>query len=155
MAHFAQLNDDNIVINVIRINDEDLKKKEWWDPLGLFTGKKELEHLGVSLCQDLFNDKSSKWKRTCKQTQNGKHYLGGTPFRKNFAGLGMIYDEERDAFYYPCPHKSWRFNESTCWFVAPDPYPCKLDPYDLNFYEWDEERMGWVIFKRVDKKKPK
>lgn len=152
MAYFAQLDENNIVINVITVSNNDLKRKAWWDPLGLLTGKKELEKVGVDFCQDLVNDKSSRWRQTCNKTREGVHIEGGTPFRKNYAGIGMIYDEDRDAFYVPRPvvdgvvYKSWIFNEFTCWFEPPIPCPNKfnVDIADDKFYRWDEDNLNWV-----------
>jgi hypothetical protein len=58
--------------------------------------------------------------------------------RKNYAGIGMIYDRERDAFYTQQPYSSWILNEDTCIWEAPIPYPT-----DGNFYYWDEDTLEW------------
>ena len=64
MAHFAELDENNIVTNVIVVSDDDCKKKEWWDPLGLLTGKKISEAVGISFCQNHCGDPNSKWLMT-------------------------------------------------------------------------------------------
>jgi hypothetical protein len=73
--------------------------------------------------------------------------LGGTwvqtsysgSIRKNFAGIGFTYDEERDAFIPPQPFESWELNENTCRWMAPTPYP-----QDGRIYKWDEESLTWI-----------
>ena len=64
---------------------------------------------------------------------------GGTPLRKNFAGKGYYYDEERDAFIPPKPFISWVLNENTCQWESPVPYPV-----DNNQYTWDEQTTSWI-----------
>jgi hypothetical protein len=70
----------------------------------------------------------------------GVHQNGGTPFRKNYAGVGYIYDPVRDAFYAPQPFESWTLNEDTCLWEAPVAYP-----EDENSYLWDEETLNWIL----------
>lgn len=81
-----------------------------------------------------------EWIQTSYNTFGGEHKLGGTPLRKNYAGIGYIYDRVRDAFYAPQPYPSWNLNEESCLWEAPIPYPT-----DGNFYEWDEEKKDWII----------
>lgn len=76
-------------------------------------------------------------KRTSYNTQGGVHKLGGTPFRKNYAGVGHIYDPVRDAFYTEQPYASWTLDESTCYWQAPTPRP-------EGNYIWDEETQNWI-----------
>lgn len=80
-----------------------------------------------------------KWVRTSYNTHGGVHTHGKTPLRKNFAGIGMIYDSERDAFYTKKPYNSWTLNEDTCLWEAPHPYPD-----DDKFYTWNEDQNKWV-----------
>lgn len=80
-----------------------------------------------------------EWIQTSYNTQAGVHKLGGTPLRKNFAGIGYVYDKERDAFYVPQPYPSWTLNEETCLWEAPVPHP-ENDKY----YKWDEQQLNWV-----------
>jgi hypothetical protein len=86
----------------------------------------------------LFGDPSI-WVQTSYNTFAGKHQLGGTPLRKNYAGVGSIYDSVRDAFYLPQPFASWILNEETCLWEPPVPVP----DYDKN-YTWDEDKSAWI-----------
>jgi len=78
------------------------------------------------------------WKRTSYNTTGGVHSNGGTPFRKNYAGIGYTYDEIRDAFIPPKPFESWILNEYTCLWESPIPYP-----NETEFYYWDESTISW------------
>ena len=89
---------------------------------------------------DTFTDSSpGEWIQTSYNTHGGVHELGGTPFRKNYAGIGDIYDPIRDAFYAPQPYPSWTLDEDTCLWIAPTPMPD-----DGNRYTWNEETQTWV-----------
>ena len=79
-------------------------------------------------------------KRTSYNTIGGVHQNGGTPFRKNYAGVGYTYDPVRDAFYAPQPFESWTLNEDTCLWQAPVVYPD-----DGNSYIWNEEIINWEL----------
>ena len=79
------------------------------------------------------------WVQTSYNTQGGEHKLGGTPLRKNYAGIGFTYDETRDAFIPPKPFASWVLNEDTCLWEAPVAMPT-----DGKFYTWDEATTSWV-----------
>ena len=78
------------------------------------------------------------WVKTSYNTNGGVHQLGGTPLRKNYAGIGYTYDEQRDAFIPPKPFESWTLNEETCLWESPIPYP-----QDEKLYIWDEEQQNW------------
>jgi len=119
MAHYAFLDENNIVIEVITGKDEGVDGIDWEEWYGNFRGK---------VC-----------KRTSYNTLGGVHSSGGTPFRKNYAGIGYSYDETRDAFIPPKPFSSWILNEETCLWISPVPYP-----NDGNFYEWNEEMQNWT-----------
>ena len=80
------------------------------------------------------------WKQTSYNTHGGVHSSGGTPLRKNHAGIGFIYDENRDAFIPPKPFNSWILNEDTCLWNAPVAYPT-----DGNKYTWNESTLTWDI----------
>ena len=86
----------------------------------------------------LFGEPSS-WVQTSYNTQGGVHVLGGTPLRKNFAGIGFTYDAVRDAFIPFQPFPSWVLNEDTCLWESPIPYP-----QDGKEYIWNEEQLNWV-----------
>lgn len=95
---------------------------------------------------DSFVDSSpGEWIQTSYNTRGGVHYGqdgepdGGTALRKNFAGIGYIYDHARDAFYTPQPHASWTLDEDSCTWQP----PVEL-PDDGNSYRWDEDTTSWV-----------
>lgn len=79
-----------------------------------------------------------EWIQTSYNTQGGVHKLGGTPLRKNYAGIGFTYDRTRDAFIPPQPFASWTLNETTCLWDAPTPYPT-----DGKHYFWNEATTSW------------
>jgi len=95
------------------------------------------EQAGVDFLQQLYNSKDT-WKQTSYNTNKGEHKLGGTPLRKNYAGVGNSYDSVRDAFIAPKPYPSWTLNESTCGWDAPVTYPD-----DGKDYIWDESTTNW------------
>jgi len=119
MAHYAELNHENVVIRVI----------PGWD---------ETEKSGMETI--LLLETGNVWKRTSYNTAGGIHKLGGIPFRKNYAGIGFTYDATRDAFIPPKPFPSWTLNEDTCLWDAPVPVPT-----DGNRYEWDEATTNWIV----------
>lgn len=89
---------------------------------------------------DSFVDTSpGTWLRTSYNTIGGQHTQGGTPLRKNYAGIGYSYDAQRDAFIPPQPFASWVLNEDTCLWDAPTPMPTEGGPY-----RWDEATTSWV-----------
>ena len=89
---------------------------------------------------ETFVDSSpGEWVQTSYNTHGGVHSNGGTPLRKNYAGIGFTYDKERDAFIPPKPFPSWVLNEDTCLWDAPIPYP-----QDGKHYRWDEAALNWV-----------
>jgi len=126
MAYFAKLNSDNIVTDVNSVHNNVLK-----DADGV-----EQEALGITFLTEFSG--SNLWKQTSYNTYGGVHTLGGTPFRKNYAGIGHTYDETRDAFYEPKPHASWILNEETCQWTAPSAMPD-----DGKQYAWNEATLSW------------
>ena len=92
--------------------------------------------------QDFINslNDSNSYVQTSYNTRAGVHELGGTPLRKNFAGIGFTYDTERDAFIPPKPYTSWILNESTCLWNSPTPHP-----EDGKHYRWNEENQIWDL----------
>ena len=92
---------------------------------------------------DSYVDSSpGEWIQTSYNTRGGKHLEGGTPFRKNYAGIGYKYDEEKNAFIPPRPDfPSWKLNEDTCLWEAPVAYPTD----DKNFYQWNEAKKSWDV----------
>ena len=85
------------------------------------------------------DDSPGEWIQTSYNTQGGIHSEGGTPLRKNYAGVGFTYDSVRDAFIPPQPYPSWTLNETSCIYEAPVPYPT-----DDKDYAWDEDTTSWV-----------
>jgi hypothetical protein len=80
-----------------------------------------------------------QWIQTSYNTHGGVHTLGGTPLRKNYAGIGFTYDSQRDAFIPPKPFASWVLNEDTCLWDAP-----VAMPDDGKVYTWNEDTQAWV-----------
>ena len=117
MAHYAFLDENNIVTEVIVGKDEG--NFDWEQQYGSFRGQ---------AC-----------KRTSYNTHGGVHRLNGTPYRKNYAGIGYTYDSQRDAFIPPQPFPSWTISEETCLWNPPVPYPT-----DDKRYDWDETTISWV-----------
>jgi hypothetical protein len=80
------------------------------------------------------------WIQTSYNTRGGQHTQGGTPLRKNYAGIGYTYDSGRDAFIPPKSYASWALNESTCLWDSPTPMP-----NDGKVYRWDEPTLAWIV----------
>jgi hypothetical protein len=80
-----------------------------------------------------------QWIQTSYNTKGGVHRFGGTPLRKNYAGVGYSYDQTLDAFIPPKPYDSWTLNEETCLWDPPTSYP-----NDNKNYKWDEPTTSWV-----------
>ena len=128
MASFAKIGLNNKVIEVQSVVNEVLQ-----DSNGV-----EQENIGIDFLTKLTG--WAVWKQTSYNTHGGVHSSGGTPFRKNFAGKGFTYDEDRDAFIPPKLYNSWTLNETTCIWEAPIPYPD-----DNNRYAWNEETQQWDL----------
>ena len=123
MAHFAKLETGNIVEKVEVVSND------------IATN----EQAGVNFLNNLYNT-SDTWFQTSYNTIGGEHKLGGTPFRKNYAGIGYTYDQTKDAFIPPQPYTSWTLNETTCQWEAPVAYPD-----DEKKYEWNETDQKWQL----------
>ncbi len=105
--------------------------------------------------QDFVDGIEGVWLQTSYNTSGGVHTLGGTPLRKNFAGVGMIYDAGRDAFYQPQPYPRWTLDESTCYWKAPVEYPPPKgglvveggtgEETNRVQYVWDEPSTNWIV----------
>lgn len=118
MAHFAQLDDNNVVLQVIVVHNNELLDEDG----------QESEAKGIEFCKSILGE-STRWKQT---SYNGN-------MRKNYAGIGYYYDGMRDAFVAPRPFQSWLLDEDTCRWNAPTPMP-----EDGKFYNWDEATTSWV-----------
>jgi hypothetical protein len=110
MAHFAKV-ENGIVVNVI-VAEQDVIDS------GIF---------------------GHGWVQTSYNTHGGVHANGNTPLRKNYAGIGYTYDEQRDAFIPPQPYPSWIMSEETCLWSAPVAYPT-----DGKLHNWDEPTLTWI-----------
>ena len=88
--------------------------------------------------QTFVDSSPGEWIQTSYNTHGGQHRNGGTPLRKNYAGVGYSYDRTKDAFIPPKPFASWVLNDTTCLWDAPTPMPT-----DDKFYEWDETTTSW------------
>lgn len=120
MAHFAEIDENNIVIRVLVVSEdkENIGEKFLSEDLGL----------------------GGTWKKTSYNTHNGNHLLGGTPFRKNYAGVGYSYDESRDAFIPPKKFESWILDEESCNWVPPFEAPAE----EGKIFVWDEDTISWI-----------
>lgn len=118
MAHFAEIDNNNIVIRVLVVPDDQEHRGEQFlaDDLGL----------------------GGTWLQTSYNTRGGVHIYGGTPLRKNYAGTGFKYDATCDAFVPPQPFPSWTLDETSCLWNPPIPAPPGLQ------WIWDEETQKWI-----------
>jgi len=128
MASFAKIGLNNKVIEVVSVVNEVLK-----DSNGV-----EREELGIQFLNELYG--WPIWKQTSYNTIGGVHNNGGIPFRKNHAGIGYTYDEDRDAFIPKKPYNSWILNEFTCNWEAP-----VAKPDNENLYRWNETNLNWEL----------
>jgi hypothetical protein len=136
MASFAKIGKGNIVEKVVVVSNDIATT----------------EQVGVDFLNTLYGTRDV-WKQTSYNTISGEHTLGGTPFRKNYAGIGFKYDQTRDAFIEPKPFNSWILNETTCVWEAPIEKPTT---YDNNItdengnavpdsYKWNEDNQTWDL----------
>lgn len=127
MAHFAQIDENNVVLTVVVVpNDQEFRGQEY-------------------LSEDLNLD--GTWLKTSYNTLKGVYYKNretgeidedqSKAFRKNYAVVGFTYDEQRDAFIPPKPYPSWTFNEESCWWDSPVPMP------ENGVWSWNEELQQW------------
>jgi hypothetical protein len=117
MAHFAKLDENNVVIDVNVVNNDDIQNLPF----------PESEAVGVEFLTN-WSGGYSNWKQTSYNAN----------FRKNYAGIGGIYDPIKDAFILPQPYPSWVLNQDTCIWEAPVPRPTGGIAYN-----WDEETLSW------------
>jgi hypothetical protein len=121
MAHFAELDSNNVVLRVVVIANKDTA-----DADGV-----EKEYIGAAFCESVLG---GTWKQT---SYNGN-------IRKNYAGVGYTYRADIDAFVAPQPYPSWVLDENAQW-QAPVPYPT-----DGKRYEWDEATQSWIEVQGVE-----
>ena len=123
MAHFAELDDNKIVLRVLAISNEDITDENG----------DEQESLGIALCNKLYGD--STWVQTSYNHN----------FRKQYAGIGFTYDSAKDKFIRPKPYPSWSLDENDDWqspVAKPD------DEGEGKFYSWSEDTLSWVEWDR-------
>jgi len=120
MAHFAKLGAGNIVEKIVKVSNDVATS----------------EQAGIDFLNNLYGSRDA-WVQTSYNTRLGTHILGGTPFRKNYAGKGSYYDDTRDAFIAPCDYASWTLNEETCAYEAPVPYPGDGSIWNEETKQWD------------------
>jgi len=134
MAHFAELDENNIVTRVLVIGNEDCQDSEG----------NEDETVGIAFCRSLFGE-DTNWKQTSYNSN----------FRNTFAGIDYTYDETNDVFYKPQPFPSWSLDENFDW-VAPAPHSVRPLNTDEVYYWWDEDgyqadnTVGWVAVNRPE-----
>lgn len=119
MAHFAEINEENIVTQVIVVHNNEL-----------LAGEEESEEKGIDFCESLFGHRN--WVQTSYNSN----------IRYNYAGIGYTWDPDNNAFYEPQPYPSWSLNEDFKW-EAPVPYP--EDASEDKIYTWDEENQEWKV----------
>lgn len=123
MAHFAEIDENNVVLRVVVIDNSK-------------------EDIGEEFCQQLLNS-TNRWLKTSYNTAGGEHRAGGTPYRKNYAVIGFTYDPVRDAFIPPQLYPSWVLNEDSCVWEAPVPRPeLAWGTVGLSVH-WDEKNVRW------------
>ena len=125
MAHFAEIDALQRVIRVLVVEDIDTQDKDG----------NEVDSIGMKYLNDAFG---GTWLKTSYNTSGNTHALGGTPFRKNYAGVGGSYDETRDAFLPIKQYPSWVLDEATCQWKAP-----VTEPDASKKYDWNEGTTSW------------
>ena len=124
MAHFAEIDENNVVVRVLVVPDDQEERGQDFLASDLGLG-------GV-------------WKKTSYNTSGGEHLLGGTPYRYNYAGAGFTYDAEGDAFVPPKPFESWKLSKVTYTWLPPVAIPNDGQPY-----VWNEEITNWEVNENV------
>lgn len=138
MAHFAELDENNVVKRVIVVDDSDC----------LDENGDESEAVGIQFCQRI-GKLGGNWKQTSVNTEDGIHILGGVPFRRDYAGIGAVYSESLDVFsiprpmfigedYVEVPFNSWSLDSNFYW------QPPTSKPDNGKEYWWDETVLAWV-----------
>jgi hypothetical protein len=118
MAHWAEIDENNIVIRVLVGSNDDADEGYQW----------------------LIDNLGGTWLKTSYNTRNNQHKLGGVPFRGNFAGVGASYLPDKDVFISPSLYKGWILDDATASWVAPFPEP------DSGSWTWDDESENWIEY---------
>ena len=128
MAHFAKLGINGKVIAVHVVNNSDV----------LNSSGEEDEKVGQKFLEKLHGWPASMWIQTSYNTDSGVHALGGTPLRGNYAGVGMVYDDDNNICRITQPYASWTLNTTTAQWESPTPYPA-----DGKLYNWNDSTEAW------------
>jgi hypothetical protein len=128
MAYFAILGVGNIVQQVVAVDNSIVTT----------------EQNGINFLQQLYNNPHLQAIQTSYNTRQGKHLLGGTPLRGNYAGIGYQYDQTNDVFYEPQPYPSWVLDKTIWTWTAPTPMPTTTLPKG-QYYSWDETTKNWIL----------
>ena len=119
MAHFAEIDENNKVLQVIVVNNNEL----------IDENGNESETKGIIFCKNIFGE-NTNWVQTSYTSRQ----------RKNYAGIGYIYDSNRDAFISPKPFNSWILDEDSCQWMPPIPRPSE------GIYDWNEDSQSWQLY---------
>ena len=135
MAHFAKISEENEVLTVLTVDNKDLLNDE-----GV-----ETESVGQAYLEKHNNWPAHLWIQTSYNTLSGQHKNGGTPLRGNYAGIGMIYDEDNDMFLTKKPFASWVLNTAEARWQSPvgDAPELTEEERETHIYEWNEENQSW------------
>ena len=123
MAHFAELDENNVVKQIVVVSNEEL----------LDENGNEIEQKGIDFCTNLFG---GTWVQTSYNSN----------FRKVFAGVGYFYDKDADIFYSPPVYASWTLNKETWEYKPPTPFPTDIID-ETEYYKWDETTLSWIVCK--------
>lgn len=133
MAHFAKINSENVVIDVIRVSNNVI----------LNSDGEESEEMGATFCAGIFGE--GDYKQCSFNTRRGEH-PEGKPLRANYCGVGWIYDPDLDIFYPPAPYPSWTLDEVKGVWNPPVPRPeveTDEEGHPANWWEWNEGSGAW------------
>lgn len=119
MAHFAEIDENNKVLQVIVVNNNEL----------IDENGNESETKGIIFCKNIFGE-NTNWVQTSYTSRQ----------RKNYAGISYIYDSNRDAFISPKPFNSWILDEDSCQWMPPIPRPSE------GIYDWNEDSRSWQLY---------
>ena len=145
MAHFAQVDENNIVIQVIVADQEFIDQLIIMETPPVVEEEEPVEG-EESVEEEVVPRKVKRWIQTSYNTTGGVHLNGGVPLRANFASVGDVYDEENDVFYKPKPYPSFIISAPTWYWKAPVPKP--QEPLqEGERYIWDEDSISWVVWR--------
>ena len=141
MAHFAKISEENKVLSVHVVKDSDTMEN------GV-----EVESVGQAFLEKVHGWPAHLWKKTSYNTYLGQHRKGGTPYRGNYAGIGMDWDPVNEIFIWAKDYPSWTLNVSQARWQSPigDPPALSEEDYLYNFYTWDETGQQWNLVDNIN-----